>query len=278
MSEREVPLYRKIQYREAVKSTSKGGGEGAVKISFTSGKGGVGKTSMAVKMSTLLAGGGKRVLLVDCDYNLSNGVLKLGLPINDYFYELVASGKPFKECLYKDGNLHILSGCSGHLDIFEGGIPYGKILMDILRVHEHEYDVVVLDCAAGLGKAMASLSAYCDHRFIIVTPDKSSITDSYSLIKILRKKYGVVNNHLLVNKVSSVEQYTRVVKTLSETVGRFLDGRLNILGSIRYDTENVERFDRRLLKDADSKLHRDISKITKRFVEEHFVSPQFLRG
>ena len=89
------------------------------KISFLSGKGGVGKTSIAVKMSCLLSEWGYRVLLLDCDYNLSNGVLKLGLPINENFYSLITYEKSFQECLYKKGSLHILSGCNGNLKIFE---------------------------------------------------------------------------------------------------------------------------------------------------------------
>ena len=244
----------------------------ARKISFISGKGGVGKTSIAVKMSCLLSQWGHRVLLFDCDYNLSNGVVKLGLPINENFYSLVSSERSFQDCLYKEGNLHILSGCNGNLEIFEKGLEFEKIVMDIIASHESEYDYIVLDCAAGLGKDMMALGAYCDDRVIVVTPDKSSLTDSYSLIKILGKKYKVMDNYLLVNKVSSLQQYKRIVKSMCETVERFLSGHLHILGSIGRETETVDKFDSLLLKNAHSKIHRDISHVTKRFTEEHFVS------
>jgi len=62
-------------------------------ISVTAGKGGVGKTSVAVKMGKLLAESGYKVLLLDCDTNLSNTVVKLGLPISNYFYELISAQK-----------------------------------------------------------------------------------------------------------------------------------------------------------------------------------------
>ena len=266
----DIPLVKKVSEREKLRA----GIKTPQKISIISGKGGVGKTSIAIKMSSLLAGQGYKVLFIDCDYNLSNGVLKLGLPINEHFYSLITSKKSFQECVYREGNLHILSGCSGHLDIFETGVEFEKVLIDIMAAHEHEYDYIILDCAAGLGKDMVMLSAYCNHRFIIVAPDKSSITDSYSLIKILKLKYGIVENHLLVNKVSSMSQYRRVVKTLSETAEHFLSVRLYILGRIRYDVGSVDYFDKKLLKDADSKLHYDIFNITKRFAEEHFRSLQ----
>ena len=244
----------------------------AKKIGFLSGKGGVGKTSVAVKMSCLLSDWGYRVLLLDCDYNLSNGVLKLGLPINENFYSLITCEKPFQDCLYKKGNLHILSGCNGNLKIFDNKLEFGKIIMDIIMAHEGEYDYVMLDCPAGLGRDMVRLGAFCDYRTIVVTPDKSSLTDSYGLMKIMCKKYGIVNNHLLVNKVSSFQQYTKIVKSMCETVEKFLCGYLHILGGIRYETVNVDSFDRLLLKDADSKIHTDISKIVGKFTDKKSVT------
>ena len=240
----------------------------AKKIGFLSGKGGVGKTSLAVKMSCLLSQWGYRVLLLDCDYNLSNGALKLGLPINENFYSLLTSEKSFQECLYKKGNLHILSGCNGNLKIFENKLVFEKIVMDIIASHEREYDYILLDFPAGLGRDMVSLGSRCDYRTMVVTPDKSSLTDTYGLIKILYKKYGVFCNHLLVNKISSSLQYEKIVKTMCETVERFLGGSLHILGGVGYEITKLDNFDRLLLKDADSKIHRDISKITERFTEK----------
>ena len=243
----------------------------ARKIGFLSGKGGVGKTSVAVKISCLLSEQGYRVLFLDCDYNLSNGVLKLGLPINDNFYSLVTCEKSFQDCLYKRDSLHILSGCNGNLKIFENKLEFGKIIMDIIASHEKEYDYIVLDCPAGLGQDMVRLGAFCDYRSIVVTPDKASLTDSYGLMKVLSKKYGIVSNHLLVNKVSSFQQYTKIVKSMCETVEKFLCGYLHILGGIRYETISVDSFDKVLLKDADSKIHADISKIVGKFTEKQSV-------
>ena len=108
----------------------------AKKIGFLSGKGGVGKTSIAVKTSCLLSKWGYRVLLLDCDYNLSNGVVKLGLPVNENFYSLLTSEKSFQDCLHKEGSLHILSGCNGNLKIFENKLKFEKIIMDIIASHE----------------------------------------------------------------------------------------------------------------------------------------------
>lgn len=237
-------------------------------ISVTAGKGGVGKTSVAVKMGKLLADSGYKVLLLDCDTNLSNTVVKLGLPITNYFYELISAQKEFDECLHKDGNFHLLSGCNGSLDLFNKNLEVDRIIIDILVNHEREYDYIILDCPAGITKETLTLNAYSDYRFVVVTPDKSSVTDSYSLIKILNKEFGVNDNHLLINKVSSEPQYQRMVKTLSETVETFLKCRLHILGGIKKEESPVDQFDSILLQQENSSLHKNFVKITKKFTEE----------
>lgn len=237
-------------------------------ISITAGKGGVGKTSVAVKMAKILASDGYKVLLLDCDYNLSNTSVKLGLPMTNGFYELISAQKEFNDCLYKDGNFHLLAGCNGSIDLFNKSLEIDRIIIDILVNHEKEYDFIILDCPAGITKETLTLNAYSDFRFVVVTPDKSSITDSYSLIKILNKEFGVTENHLLINKVSSDTQYQRMVKTLSETVETFLKCRLHILGGIKREELPVDQFDSALLSEANSALHKNFIKLTKKFVED----------
>ncbi len=237
-------------------------------ISVTAGKGGVGKTSVAVKMARLLADSGYKVLLLDCDTNLSNTVVKLGLPITNYFYELISAQREFDDCLHKDGNLHLLSGCNGNIDLFNKTLEVDRIIIDILVNHERDYDYIILDCPAGITKETLTLNAYSDYRFVVVTPDKSSVTDSYSLIKILNKEFGVNDNHLLINKISSEPQYQRMVKTLSETVETFLKCRLHILGGIKNEATPVDQFDTVLLHQENSSLHKNFVKIVRKFTEE----------
>ena len=237
-------------------------------ISITAGKGGVGKTSVAVKMAKIMANSGYKVLLLDCDTNLSNTVVKLGLPINNYFYELISAQRDFDDCLHKDGNLHLLSGCNGSIDLFNKNLEVDRIIIDILVNHERDYDYIILDCPAGITKETLTLNAYSDYRFVVVTPDKSSVTDSYSLIKILNKEFGVNENHLLINKISSEPQYQRMVKTLSETVETFLKCRLHILGGIKNVEAPVDQFDTLLLNQENSSLHKNFMKIVKKFTEE----------
>lgn len=247
-------------------------------ISITGGKGGVGKTSIALKMAKMLAKIGHKVLLIDCDTNLSNTAVKLGLPVTDYFMDLVTAKRSFEECLYIDGNFHLLSACNGNLELFERDLEFDRLLIDVISAHERDYDFILLDCPAGLSKTSMTLNAYSDQRIVVVTPDRASITDSYSLMKILNTRFGVNENHLLVNKVSSLAQYQRMVRTIGETVENFLTARLRVLGYVAFERGAVDRFDQELLGGANSALERDFAKVLTRFTEETIGASVFSQG
>jgi flagellar biosynthesis protein FlhG len=237
-------------------------------IAVASGKGGVGKTSVTLKTAHLLSMMGKKVLLIDCDFNLSNTVVKLGLPIKNELWDYVNHQKTLDEIIIKNGNFHLLPACSGNLDFSDNEESIEKIIIDILTEKESSYDYIFLDCSAGVSKSVLTLSAYCDYRMVVVTPDKSSITDSYSLLKLLNKKYGINENHLVLNKISNQSQYSKLVNTLSSTVDRFLNCRLNILGGISFMFEDSDSFDQHLLNFSDNKIHSQFTKLVKKLTDE----------
>ncbi|TNF01021.1 MAG: hypothetical protein EP326_05405, partial [Deltaproteobacteria bacterium] len=221
-------------------------------------------------------------LLIDCDTNLSNTALKLGLPINNNFEKLMKSEITFEECLHRDGKFNLLSACNGSTELFESSKDHEKFLIDILVKVENKYDYIFLDSPAGLARETLTLNAYSDHRFIVVTPDKSSITDSYSLLKILNMNYGITENHLIVNKISNRNQYKRIVKTLSETVENFLACRLQVLGGIQLESGEVDLFDGLLFDEANISLHKSFINLLGRFSEqgvcEHYNARKLLAG
>ncbi len=240
----------------------------AVTVSITGGKGGVGKTSVSLKMVKELASLGKKTLLIDCDYNLSNTAIKLGLPVNNTFYSLVSAEKTFEECLYKDGNFHLLSACNGSVDLFDSEFRLEQVIIDIITSHQNEYDYIFLDCPAGLSRESLTLNAYCDHRIVVVTPDRASITDSYSLVKVLSKRFGVNENHLLVNMLNSKSQYVKVVKTLSETIENYLGCRTKVLGGVHKLDTVSSQFDRYFLDAGKNGHHQNFLQVVKKFTDE----------
>jgi flagellar biosynthesis protein FlhG len=239
-----------------------------VKVSITGGKGGVGKTSVALRMAKELAGQGGRVLLLDCDTNLSNTAIKLGLPLDDTFWKLLSAEKDFHECVIRREGFDLLPACNGSVDLFESQLALDEIIIDIISAHEHEYDYILLDCPAGLDRASLTLNAWCDHRVIVVTPDKSSITDSYSLVKILQTRYGIKENHLLVNMIQNERQFQKVVMTLSETIENFLGCRTHVLGGLWKVDVSAESFDTFFLSEQGSEWHKNFFKIVQQFAEK----------
>jgi len=237
-------------------------------LSITGGKGGVGKTSISLKFGKELAKLGHKVLLLDCDTNMSNTAIKLGLPLKNTFYSLVSAQKQFDECLHKDGNFHLLSACNGSIDLFDNDFRLEEVIIDIINTHEKEYDFILLDCPAGLSRDVLTLNAYCDQRIVVVTPDRSSITDSYSLVKLLKNKFGVKSNHLLVNMYNTPKQYERVVKTFSETVENFLGCRTQVLGGVQKIDVDHSKFDKFFFEPADNSFHTNFVKVVNKYSEE----------
>jgi flagellar biosynthesis protein FlhG len=262
-----IPSNKSISSSKPVGAITK-----AKTISITGGKGGVGKTSVAIKTARELAEIGFKVLLIDCDYNLANTAIKLNLPLNDAFFSLLSAEKTLEECLYTEGNFHLLSGCNGSLELFENKLPLDQIIMDIMSSHEHEYDYILLDCPAGLSKETLTLNAYCDERFFIVTPDKSSITDSYSLMKVLSTKYGVKENHLIINMYNSEDQFHRVVNSIASTAENYLGVRTQILGGIKKLEVKVDSFDDHFLRKKSSVNHEDFLKVIKKYADKRGVT------
>ena len=92
-------------------------------------------------------------------------------------------------------------------------------------------------------------------------------------MKILKKDYGVSENHLIINKATSLKQVNKIVRVLSETVENFLNTRLQILGSIEREVKNAENFDSHMLNNSGSKIHRDFLEIINNFVEKNLGLP-----
>ncbi|MFN8369099.1 MAG: AAA family ATPase [Bacteriovoracaceae bacterium] len=237
-------------------------------IAITGGKGGVGKTTHAIKFSTILAEMGYKVLLIDCDYNLSNTAIKLGVSFQNNFYNYVIGEKLFDECLYKNGNFHLMPSSNGNLELFNGDYKFNDVIFKIVAEYENQYDYIFLDCPAGMNKDFCELKSKCDQRIFIVTPDKSSITDTYSLIKILKRKYGINENHLVLNKVNSVTKYKKIVNSISETAEKFLGVKTNILGMIEIGEIESDVFDTNLLKTEKNSLHEQFINLVRLYAEK----------
>ena len=127
-------------------------------ISITSGKGGVGKTFFSVSFATLLASKGYKVLLIDCDFNLSNCFLALNITPEKDLLDF-HRGENLEKCLYKYKNLSLLSGRNGDNDIFSEKINLVDTILKSIVSLESEFDFIVLDSPAGIEEQALSINA-----------------------------------------------------------------------------------------------------------------------
>ncbi len=206
-------------------------------IAFAAGKGGVGKTTLSLRVGLELAQRGFKVLLIDADFNLSNSSLKLGLPVNNDFASFVSGKAHLREILLHTEGLDILPGCQGSLDLFENEAELGSFFAQTLGRAEQDYQFILFDCPAGAGRFCLDLAQLCEKQVMVVTPDKSSLTDSYSFLKLLWQRNSLNSPHILANMVSNQKQGLKLFHGLRETAKRFLNIDLCHLGSIPWSNQ-----------------------------------------
>jgi flagellar biosynthesis protein FlhG len=210
-------------------------------IAIASGKGGVGKTNIITNLGVALRKMGKEVLIFDADLGLSNIDVLLSLAPKYNIEHLIKGEKSLKEIIIEGPNgIKILP--AGH------GVQELTSLneFDRLRVLEQfdEYtekvDIMLIDTSAGISENVTFFCTAVQENIIVVTPEPTSITDAYALIKILHNKYREKDFNLVVNLAKNEDEAKEVYKRLSMVTEKFLKVDLHYLGFVRYD-ENVKK-------------------------------------
>lgn len=207
-----------------------------VSICLSSGKGGVGKTSVTVNLGWALAQNGKRVLLVDGDLGLANIDILLGLSVQKTIRDILQEeGNPLDALIHLTPNCAILPASSGVPDMVALGPDDQAHLARLLTTISVHFDYVLLDTAAGIGTSVIWFNTYADYNIVIFTPDPTSLTDAYALIKLLTRDHGRNRIHLLLNFVSSEQEGFQTYQTLARVAKKFLDLDPTYLGAIPHD-------------------------------------------
>lgn len=210
-------------------------------LSVTSGKGGVGKTSLSVNLAVDFAQRGKKVLLVDGDLSLANVDIMFGIKPQFNFQHLLSGERAISDIIVKGpGNIHILAASSGIHELADLDPDQQMLILSQLETLESRYDVVLIDTAAGIGSSVLHFAAATPYILVVVTPEPTSLADSYAVIKVLRQKYNARRFQLVVNNVSNEGAALRVYQTLTTIADTFIDVSIDFLGYIPRD-ENVSR-------------------------------------
>ncbi len=210
-------------------------------IAVSSGKGGVGKTNIAVNLALKLQDTGSRILLVDADYNLSNADIIMGISPQFNLSDAVLKHYSIKEVIHSGPNdLHILPGCSGFAELID--IPENKRvrIFKELGELEYKYDYIIIDTAAGLNKQVLDILSFSQHNLMVITPEPTSIADTYAVIKVLSYSKKDLKANLIVNQVSSYEQAKDIYNKVKLVIDKFLDVSVRFSGYIVNDN-NIKK-------------------------------------
>ncbi|MEP2616350.1 AAA family ATPase, partial [Marinobacter alexandrii] len=205
-------------------------------IAITGGKGGVGKTSVALNLALTLARQEKRVLLLDGDTDLANVSIMVGMYPKQTLANVIAGECRLQDTLLEtDYGLHIVPGASGVQECMDMGPTDSLRVLRALSHLESQYDYVIIDTAAGLQAPSLHMIASAELACIVVTPDPASLTDAFSLIKvILRRGYKRVPS-VLVNMAQGASQARSVFQRLDSAAQRHLGLSLHYMGGIWRD-------------------------------------------
>ena len=244
MNDQADTLRRIMGKRKSTSSSSTGVNRAEV-ITVASGKGGVGKSSLVANIGSLLARDGLRVLLVDGDFGLANLDILLGVePLATVEQVLEGSVGVREAVVGVEQNLWLLPASSGFVGA-RGWEPERKEeLSQLFAEFPWEMDLVLMDLGAGIQENVTSLHSPIYHSLIVVTPEPTSITDAYGLIKVLRRESGVNHLYVIVNQVTDGREASGVFQKLNDVASRFLDVELEYVGHCLRD----EKFVRSVMK------------------------------
>lgn len=209
-------------------------------IAITSGKGGVGKTNIVANMGYALCKAGKRVLIFDADLGLGNLDVLLGLTPRYNLSHVIEGKKHLSEIIIRGpGNLKILPASSGIQELTTLTSFQKFEIFNELNVLLANYDIVLIDTAAGISSNVLYFNASANEIMVVVTPEPTSITDAYALMKILSVKYQERHFRLLVNLAKNIKEADDVSRQLCLVANRFLDVSIEYFGNILTD-DNVK--------------------------------------
>ncbi len=209
----------------------------AMTVAVTSGKGGVGKSNVAVNLSICLAARGLRVTLVDVDLGLANADLLMNIQPR-YTLSHVLSGVCTIDavCVEGLGGIRFIPGASGLEDLANLSDFERRNLIVQLQNLENDTDIVVLDCGAGISRNVTTFALAADRVTVVTTPEPTAITDAYVTIKSLRHEKCNAGVGLFVNMANSRMDAAATYQRLAGVARKFLDFSIADDGYMLQDT------------------------------------------
>jgi len=206
-------------------------------ISVSSGKGGVGKTNIAINLALAYAKLGKKVIVLDADLGLANVNVVLGVIPRYNLYHLIRQQKKMRDILLDTTyGIQIVAGASGFSKIANLSEEERKGFIEELY-ELSSADIIIIDTSAGVSNNVLTFVAASDDVIIVTTPEPTAITDAYGIVKIIATEIDNLDLglKLVVNRVKSVTEGRKVAERVINIAGQFLNIKLDYLGFVYED-------------------------------------------
>lgn len=211
-------------------------------VAVLSGKGGVGKTNLTLNLAFALRQQGFKALLMDCDMGLANLDVLLGITPEGNLQDALLGESKLEDVLYsvEPGVLDILPAASGVPELNDLSPELRESLLERLRPILGRYDFVFMDLGAGISDTVQAFAVMAAVRLIVISPEPTSLTDSYALIKVLNGRFGLRDFMVVVNQVTGAREAKAAFEKLRGACSHFLGLEPVLLGHVREDKKVPE--------------------------------------
>lgn len=204
-------------------------------ITISSGKGGVGKTCTSVNLAILLSQQGYKVCLFDADANLANVNIMLKLVPDFTLHHVISGQKSLSDITLKKAGIHIIPGASGLTDFISLTAEQQQRLLSTMRELKNKYDYLLIDNPAGINENVLSYVKFSDHGIIVISPEPTSLTDAFALVRVLQKRGNKKILNVIVNNAPNEAYAHKIFKRFLAAVEKHIGCELNYLGCVVSD-------------------------------------------
>lgn len=211
-------------------------------LTVTSGKGGVGKSNTAINLAIQFRKQGQRVIILDADFGLANIEIMFGTVPKHNLCDLIYQGKSIREIItWGPMDVGFVSGGSGIVGMSNLSRDYLAYIIKNLAELDAIADIIIVDTGAGIADAVLEFLVASGEILLITTPEPTSITDSYSLLKALNRhpRFSPENTlvKMIANRVEEEEEGEIVFNKLNAVVSRYLHMSFSYLGAVPQDSQ-----------------------------------------
>ncbi|HEX3011070.1 MAG TPA: MinD/ParA family protein [Syntrophomonadaceae bacterium] len=246
-------------------------------VVVTSGKGGVGKSTLALNIALSMCASGKKVILMDADLGLGNIDIMLGLVPEYNLYHMIINKKALRDIIITGpDNLKIIPGGSGISELANLNDEQLRRILVELGTLDGEYDYMVIDTGAGISNNVTSFLLASDDVIVVTTPEPTSLTDAYGVIKTMARGEFKGNVYLVVNRSASNIEGILTAEKLKIVIKKFLGLDIKILGHITNEPlieEGIRRQEPFIKTFPRSQAAADIAGIARNLMEGYTMTP-----